>query len=142
MPYEPKIDWSVKTGMMLGRFQPWNQGHSAMFKQIAGYRLSNLRDKDKFSPKQIIIMVRHQPYGQYSYEEICKQIIDDLEPEYHNMYEIMKVPNIENIFMGRQVGFDVERVNLRTEDEPVEGKKKLTVENDYYWHTFWKGRAG
>ena len=142
MAYEPKIDWGKRTGMMLGRFQPWNQGHSAMFKQIAGYAGSNRRqENDRTSPKQIVIMVRYQSEGKYTYDEICQQIVEDLEPEYHNRYEIMQVPDIENIFMGRQVGFDVERVNLREEDEPVDAKRKLAIEKDYYWHTFWKDRG-
>ena len=142
MAYEPKIDWGKRTGMMLGRFQPWNQGHSAMFKQIAGYAGSNRRrENDRTSPKQIIIMVKYQSEGKYTYDEICQQIVEDLEPEYHNRYEIMQVPDIENIFMGRQVGFDVERVNLREEDEPVDAKRKLAIEKDYYWHTFWKDRG-
>ena len=142
MAYEPKIDWGKRTGMMLGRFQPWNQGHSAMFKQIAGYAGSNRRrENDRTSPKQIIIMVKYQSAGKYTYDEICQQIVEDLEPEYHNRYEIMQVPDIENIFMGRQVGFDVERVNLREEDEPVDAKRKLAIEKDYYWHTFWKDRG-
>ena len=66
MTYNPDIDWSKKTGMMLGRFQPWNSGHRAMFKQIAGLPFSNHRDKSKTTPRQIVIMVRHQPDGKYT----------------------------------------------------------------------------
>ena len=138
--YTPDIDWSKKTGMMLGRFQPWNSGHRAMFKQIAGLPFSNHRDKSKTTPRQIVIMVRHQPDGKYTFDEIKQQIVKDLEPEFHGCYTIMLVPNISNVFMGRQVGYDVERINLTSDMEPVDNKLITSAERQYHDSKFWGGR--
>lgn len=140
MAYNPEIDWSKSTGMLLGRFQPWNQGHRAMFANITSMWESNRRE-DKATPRQVCIMVRHQPNGEYTYEQVREMIIEDLEPEFHGLYTIMLVPNISNIFLGRQVGFDVERVNLPSDLEPVDNKKTTALEREYYNHVFWAGRG-
>ena len=140
MVYNPEIDWSRGTGMLLGRFQPWNQGHRAMFTSIISMRESNRRE-DKVTPRQVCIMVRHQPDGEYTYEQVREMIIEDLEPEFHGLYTIMLVPNISNIFLGRQVGFDVERLNLPSDLEPVDNKKTTALEREYYNHVFWAGRG-
>lgn len=140
MIYTPKLDdWTRNTGVMIGRYQPWNKGHSAMFKQIASYPGSRHR-VDRNNPRQIIIMVKQIENPEYTFEEIVKQITTDLEPEYHGRYEIIQVPNVSNVFMGRQVGYDVERVNLKEEDEPVDNKKTLAAESDYFWMSTMRGR--
>lgn len=133
MAFEPSIDWERNTGAMIGRFQPWNQGHRAMFEQIARLPYSTQRDPNKTTPRQVVIMVRHQGDGKYKFDEIKQQIIDDLEPEYHGKYTIISVPNITNVFMGRGVGYDVERVNLSEDYEPIDTKQTLAAEREYFW---------
>ena len=140
MAYEPEIDWSKNTGMMLGRFQPWNSGHRAMFEQIANLPYSNHRDKNKITPRQVVIMVRHQPDGKYTFDEIKQQIVDDLEPKYHGQYTVMLVPNVTNVFMGRQVGYDVERIDLTSDMEPVDNKLVTSAERQHWDQSFWKDR--
>ena len=140
MAYEPEIDWSKNTGMMLGRFQPWNSGHRAMFEQIANLPYSNHRDKNKITPRQVVIMVRHQPDGKYTFDEIKQQIVDDLEPKYHGQYTVMLVPNVTNVFMGRQVGYDVERIDLTSDMEPVDNKLVTSAERQHWDRLFWKNR--
>jgi len=140
MAYEPEIDWSKNTGMMLGRFQPWNSGHRAMFEQIANLPYSNHRDKNKITPRQVVIMVRHQPDGKYTFDEIKQQIVDDLEPKYHGQYTVMLVPNVTNVFMGRQVGYDVERIDLTSDMEPVDNKLVTSAERQHWDRLFWKDR--
>lgn len=140
MAYEPEIDWSKNTGMMLGRFQPWNSGHRAMFEQIANLPYSNHRDKNKITPRQVVIMVRHQSDGKYTFDEIKQQIVDDLEPKYHGQYTVMLVPNVTNVFMGRQVGYDVERIDLTSDMEPVDNKLVTSAERQHWDRLFWKDR--
>jgi len=140
MAYEPEIDWSKNTGMMLGRFQPWNSGHRAMFEQIANLPYSNHRDKNKITPRQVVIMVRHQSDGKYTFDEIKQQIVDDLEPKYHGQYTVMLVPNVTNVFMGRQVGYDVERIDLTSDMEPVDNKLVTSAERQHWDRLFWKNR--
>lgn len=140
MAYKPEIDWSKNTGMMMGRFQPWNSGHRAMFESITRLWENNRRD-DKITPRQVCIMVRHQPDAEYTYEEVKAMIVEDLEPEFHGLYTIMLVPNITNVFMGRQVGFDVERINLPEALEPLDNKKTTALEQEYYNYKFWAGRG-
>ena len=140
MAYNPEIDWSKNTGMMLGRFQPWNAGHRAMFEQISSLPNSNHRDPKKTTPRQVVIMVRHQGDGKYTFDEIKQQIIDDLEPDYHGQYTVMLVPNITNVFMGRQVGFDIERIDLTSDMEPVDNKLVTSAERQHWDRSFWKDR--
>ena len=140
MAYEPEIDWSKNTSMMLGRFQPWNSGHRAMFEQIANLPYSNHRDKNKITPRQVVIMVRHQSDGKYTFDEIKQQIVDDLEPKYHGQYTVMLVPNVTNVFMGRQVGYDVERIDLTSDMEPVDNKLVTSAERQHWDRLFWKNR--
>jgi hypothetical protein len=84
---------------MLGRWQPWHQGHRALFQ----------RSIDKTG--QVVIMVRdcHDAKNPFSFEEVKEFIKRDLDPTYQGMYEILSVPNIVNITYGRDVGYKIEQ---------------------------------
>ena len=99
------FDWKKPTVQMLGRWQPWHDGHQELFKRAI----------DKTG--QIIIQVRDvygasggdgQDDNPFDWDEVCKNIADGLlkdgfERGVH--YEIMMVPNIVNITYGRGVGY-------------------------------------
>ena len=136
-----QIDWAKPTALFLGRFNPWNAGHRATFETIlnAGERGFQGRNNEAVSrAKQVCIMVRNQG-NDSSFTEIKEMIIESLEPDYHDRYVIMQVPDITDIFYGRQVSFDVHRVCLPSELEPVPGKK-VRAEEQYYQQKFWANR--
>ena len=138
--YHAEIDWSKPTALFLGRFSPWNPGHRATFETMlrAGEKNFQGRGNDPVSKaKQVCIMVRDQ--GKDNFNEIKESIIESLEPDYQGKYTIMQVPDITDIFYGRQVSFDVHRVCLPSELEPVPGKK-VRAEEQYYQQKFWANR--
>lgn len=97
----PKFDWKKETAQLLGRYQPWHEGHRALFK----------RALEKTG--QVIIQVRDcngwNDSNPFSYEQVANNIRRDLDPLYQGQYEIMKVPNITRITYGRDVGYKIEQ---------------------------------
>ncbi len=99
------FDWKKPTVQMLGRWQPWHDGHQALFKRCIE------------KTGQVIIQVRDvhgasggagQDDNPYNWEEICANIEKGLFLDGYKKgfeYEIMLVPNIVNISYGRGVGY-------------------------------------
>ena len=102
------FDWKKPTVQMLGRWQPWHDGHQALFKRCVA------------KTGQVIIQVRDvqgasggdgQDDNPFDWEAVCKNIEDGLAIDnFHRgqEYEIMLVPNIVNITYGRGVGYKFE----------------------------------
>ena len=98
------FDWKKPTVQMLGRWQPWHDGHQALFKRCVA------------KTGQVIIQVRDvqgasggdgQDDNPFDWEAVCKNIEDGLAKDnFHRgqEFEIMLVPNIVNITYGRGVG--------------------------------------
>jgi len=135
-------DWSRNTALFLGRFQPWNSGHRAIVDQIF-YKNDVATPIERRTSRagQLAIMVRSPGANDpYTFEEIKKMIIDDINTTYPRMFEIMEVPNITNIFFGRSIGFEMERIYLSTDLEPVEKATTTRVEKQHFTKDFWAGR--
>ena len=102
------FDWKKPTVQMLGRWQPWHDGHQALFKRCVA------------KTGQVIIQVRDvqgasggdgQNDNPFDWEAVCKNIEDGLVKDdfYRGKeYEIMLVPNVVNITYGRGVGYKFE----------------------------------
>ena len=102
------FDWKKPTVQMLGRWQPWHDGHQALFKRCVA------------KTGQVIIQVRDvqgasggdgQDDNPFDWEAVCKNIEDGLAKDnFHRgqEYEIMLVPNVVNIIYGRGVGYKFE----------------------------------
>ena len=102
------FDWKKPTVQMLGRWQPWHDGHQALFKRCL----------DKTG--QVIIQVRDvqgasggdgQDDNPFNWDEVCNNIEAGLLSDGFKRgveYEIMLVPNIVNITYGRGVGYAFE----------------------------------
>jgi hypothetical protein len=102
------FDWKKPTVQMLGRWQPWHDGHQALFKRCVA------------KTGQVIIQVRDvqgasggdgQDDNPFDWEAVCKNIEEGLAKDYFyrgNEYEIMLVPNVVNITYGRGVGYKFE----------------------------------
>jgi adenylate kinase family enzyme len=93
----PVFDWRKETVQMLGRWQPWHDGHRALFDRLLA------------KTGQVIIQVRDvqgwQDNNPFAIEEVKKFIRRDLDPLYQGQYEIQVVPNIVHIGWGRGVGY-------------------------------------
>lgn len=93
---------------MLGRWQPWHEGHQALFKRCVA------------KTGQVIIQVRDvqgasggdgQDDNPFDWDVVCKNIEDGLRKDGFKRgaeYEIMLVPNVVNITYGRGVGYSFE----------------------------------
>ena len=93
----PVFDWKKETVQMLGRWQPWHDGHRALFERLIA------------KTGQVIIQVRDvqgwQDSNPFEIEEVKKYIRRDLDPIFQGQYEIQVVPNIVHIGWGRGVGY-------------------------------------
>ena len=104
----PKFDWKKETVQMLGRWQPWHDGHRALF------------DRAIAKTGQVVIQIRDcqgwQGSNPFEIEKVKAFIRRDLDPLYQGQYEIQVVPNIVNITYGRDVGYRIEQESF---DESV-----------------------
>jgi len=93
----PTFDWQKETVQMLGRWQPWHEGHRALFERLIQ------------RTGQVVIQIRDcqgwQGSNPFEIEQVKKFIRRDLDPIYQGQYEIQVVPNIVHIGWGRGVGY-------------------------------------
>lgn len=93
----PVFDWKKETVQMLGRWQPWHDGHRALFERLLA------------KTGQVIIQVRDvqgwQGSNPFEVEKVKGFIRRDLDMLYQGQYEIQVVPNIVHIGWGRGVGY-------------------------------------
>jgi DNA polymerase III delta prime subunit len=93
----PVFDWKRETVQMLGRWQPWHDGHRALFERLIA------------RTGQVVIQIRDvqgwQGSNPFAIDQVKKFIRRDLDPIYQGQYEIQVVPNIVHIGWGRGVGY-------------------------------------
>ena len=93
----PVFDWKKETVQMLGRWQPWHDGHRWLFERLLA------------RTGQVVIQVRDvqgwQGSNPFEVEKVKSFIRRDLDPLYQGQYEIQVVPNIVHIGWGRGVGY-------------------------------------
>ena len=93
----PRFDWKKETVQMLGRWQPWHEGHRALFERLIA------------RTGQVVIQVRDvqgwQGSNPFAIDQVRAAIKRDLDPVYQGQYEIQIVPNIVHIGWGRGVGY-------------------------------------
>jgi adenylylsulfate kinase len=106
-------DWKAPTTLMLGRYQPWHEGHHALYKE-AGKRTEQVvlgvRDTQGTSEKDPL-----------SFEQVKSYI--DKDP-YMKGAMVVKFPNITNIVYGRDVGYKIEQVELAPEIQAISATQK------------------
>lgn len=97
----PTFNWKKETVQMLGRWQPWHEGHRALFERAIA------------KTGQVVIQIRDcqgwQGSNPFEIEKVKAFIRRDLDPIYQGQYEIQVVPNIVNITYGRDVGYKIEQ---------------------------------
>jgi len=97
----PVFDWQKPTVQMLGRWQPWHEGHRALFERAIA------------KTGQVIIQIRDcqgwNNSNPFEVNQVKSFIRRDLDPLFQGQYEIQVVPNIVNITYGRDVGYKIEQ---------------------------------
>jgi nicotinamide mononucleotide adenylyltransferase len=116
------FDWKKPTTQMLGRWQPWHDGHTALFK------------KALMETGQVVIMVRDvggivgkdagagrtatqddNPFGMITVVENIEAALKPHGFENGREYLILEVPNIVDISYGRGVGYTFTQHDLGEE---------------------------
>ena len=99
------FDYKKPTVQMLGRWQPWHEGHTQLFEKAFG------------KTEQVIIMVRDvqgvdagmgNDDNPFDFEKISNDIAAKLFERGYVIgedFEVMLVPNIVDISYGRGVGY-------------------------------------
>jgi adenylylsulfate kinase len=106
-------DWSAPTTLMLGRYQPWHEGHHALYKE-AGRRTD-----------QVLLGVRNtyntSEKDPLTFDEVKGYIAKD---EFMDGAMVLRLPNITNIVYGRDVGYKIEQVDLGAEIHAISATQK------------------
>jgi hypothetical protein len=124
------FDWKKPTTQMLGRWQPWHAGHTALFKRAL------------METGQVLIMIRDvggivgadagagrtaaQTDNPFDFETVKRNIIEGLAAEdfvFQEDYDIMLVPNIVDISYGRGVGYTFTQHDLGEEIHAISATK-------------------
>ena len=95
---------------MLGRWQPFHDGHFTLFEEIikkTGQVCIQVRD---------IQGIDDNPFD---FEAVKKKITKRLETKYKNRFKVVLVPNITNICYGRGVGYKMEEIVLSEEIQKI-----------------------
>ena len=109
-------EWDNKkpTVQMLGRWQPFHDGHYALFEETikkTGQVCFLVRD---------VQGVEDNPFD---FETIKKSIEKRLSPKFKNRFKIILVPNFTNICYGRGVGYKIEEIILSEKIHQISATK-------------------
>jgi predicted ATPase len=106
-------DWSAPTTLMLGRYQPWHEGHHALYKE-AGKRTD-----------QVLLGVRNtyntSEKDPLKFDQVKEYIAKD---EFMDGALVLRLPNITNIVYGRDVGYKIEQVDLGADIHAISATQK------------------
>ena len=116
------FDYKKPTAQLLGRWQPWHDGHTALFKKAlmeTGQVCIMIRDvggivgKDAGAGRTVA-----QTDNPFEYDTVVENIKTGLAEHdftYGEEYVIIKVPNIVDISYGRGVGYTFTQHDLGEE---------------------------
>ena len=117
------FDPKKPTVLLLGRWQPWHEGHLALFERAlakTGQVVIQVRDVEGSSGGE------GQDDNPFSYEDISKDIAEKLLLagfKINDDFVIQLVPNITNITYGRGVGYIIEQESFNSDIESISATK-------------------
>jgi hypothetical protein len=104
-------DWKAPTTLMLGRYQPWHEGHRALWKEAHE------------RTEQVVIGVRDthgtSDKDPFTYSEVADRIRTEERSPF-----VVKFPNITNIVYGRDVGYKIEQIELGADIHAISATQK------------------
>jgi cytidyltransferase-like protein len=110
----PPFDPQKPTALFIGRYQPFHGGHQKLIEE--GFRRVG----------QVCIAVRNT-HGIDAKNPLpffaVKQRIETALSAYTGRFVVVPLPNITNVFYGRDVGYAVERIVLDEETEAISATK-------------------
>ena len=121
------FDTKRPTVLLLGRWQPWHDGHFALFQRAikkTGQVLIGVRD----------VQDHNSENNPFSFDEVKKEIESKLLDHGYREdfdYQIQLIPNITNITYGRDVGYVIEQEKFEEQIEAIIAtkiRKKLREE--------------
>jgi hypothetical protein len=110
----PQFNPTVSTALFLGRYQPFHDGHKALIEEgirRVGQACIAVRDTYGIDEKNPLDF-----HG-------VKTRIEAALWEYRGRIIVVQVPNITNVFYGRDVGYAVERLTLDKSLEQISATK-------------------
>tara|TARA_B100000902_G_C26452134_1_gene501258 strand:- start:28 stop:420 length:393 start_codon:yes stop_codon:yes gene_type:complete len=117
------FDSKKPTVLLLGRWQPWHEGHLALFERAlekTGQVVIQVRDVQDSSGGD------GQDDNPFSFEDVENDIKNKLQLSGYKKnedYIIQLVPNITNITYGRGVGYSIEEESFESEIESISATK-------------------
>lgn len=105
------FDWRAPTTLMLGRYQPWHDGHQTLWEKAherTDQVLIGVRDTYQTSEKD-----------PFTYEQVVGQILHRIPRPF-----TLSLPNITNIVYGRDVGYKIEQIKLDEATEAISATQK------------------
>ena len=104
---------TTPTALMIGRFQPWHDGHTALFKKAL----------EKHGQVCIAVRtMRKSANNPFDFLDVWENIMEALDG-YEGRYEVIQVPNIVDVVYGRDVGWTVSKIDLPPEIEAISATK-------------------
>lgn len=122
------FDWMKPTTQMLGRWQPWHPGHTALFKRALAetgqvcIQIRNVPPSVDASGGRTAIQ-DDNPFDNFEVTQNIKRELAKEGFEYHEEYIIMIVPNIVDISYGRGVGYTFTEHDLGEEIHNISATK-------------------
>lgn len=109
-----KFNWKKKSGVFIGRFQPFHDGHKKIF--------LNILKKNG----QVAILVMDSfgidKKNPFKFNYVKKKILSSLR-NYKGKFKIMKIPVVAEVVYGRKVGYKFRKVKLSKKLENISATK-------------------
>lgn len=106
----PIFDPKKPTALMIGRYQPFHDGHRLLIEKALN------------KVEQVCIAVRDtqgtDEKNPLSFHDV-KQRIENGLAKYRGRFTVIPLPNITNVYYGRDVGYSVERLTLDADAEAI-----------------------
>jgi phosphopantetheine adenylyltransferase len=110
----PAFNLKAPTAFMLGRYQPFHDGHKKLIAEAikrVGQACIAIRDTQGTDDK-----------NPFNFDEVEQNIRKGMI-EYEGKYSIIRVPNITNIYYGRDVGYKIEQIILDESTQNISATK-------------------
>ncbi|MBV8840214.1 MAG: adenylyl-sulfate kinase [Alphaproteobacteria bacterium] len=120
----PSFDPKKPTALFVGRYQPFHPGHMRLIEEglrRVGQVCIAVRDTGGTDDKNPL------PYF------VVKQRIETALSHYVGRFVVVPLPNITNVFYGRDVGYKVERIELDQSTESISATnlRRLATDRTY-----------